>query len=132
MAKALDYIGIARMSGGIETGEDNTKSLIKSGKAKLAILASDASPAAKRRAEGYVFETNVPLLETPYTKEQISAIAGRPGCSMAAFTDLGLSASFVSALCTEYGTRYGPVNEILEQRLRRAKARKTGKGRKHA
>ena len=132
MAEAIKYIGVARMAGLIETGEENTKALIKAGRAKLAILAFDTSPAAKRRAEGYVYETNVPLIELPYTKEQISAIAGRPGCSMAAFTDLGLASSFASALCAEYGEKYASISERLEQKHRRARERKTGKGRKRA
>ena len=129
-AKALEYIGIARMGGGVETGEENTKLLVKSGKAKLVIVASDASPAAKRRAEGYVYETKIPLVETPYTKQEICAISGRPGCSMAAFRDLGLSASFTAALHAEYGEAYREIAETLSLRQRRAKERKTGKRRK--
>lgn len=132
MAEALRYIGIARMAGGMETGEENSKALVKSGRAKLAILAADTSPAAKRRAEGYVYETNVPLIETPYTKEQISGIAGRPGCSMAAFTDLGLAASFAVALFAEYGEQYRAIAELMERKRSRARERKTGKGRKKA
>ena len=67
MATALEYIGIARMGAGIETGEDNAKSLVKSGKAKLLIVAADASDGAKRRAEGYVYGYSTPLVVAPYT-----------------------------------------------------------------
>ena len=31
MSKALNYLGIARKSGGIETGEDNSSGLVKAG-----------------------------------------------------------------------------------------------------
>ena len=55
MSKGLNYIGIARKSGSIETGEENTAMLVKGGKAKLVIVAADTSPNAKKRAEGYVF-----------------------------------------------------------------------------
>lgn len=127
---ALRYIGIARMGGGVETGEENTKLLVKSGKAKLVIVASDTSPAAKRRAEGYVYETAVPLIGVPYTKQEISEISGRPGCSMVAFRDLGLASSFVSALRAEHGEEYREIAETLERKQQRAKARKTGKRRK--
>ena len=134
MGEALRYIGIARMAGGIETGEENSRALVRSGKAVLLILAADASPGAKRRAEGYVYETNVPLLETPYQKSELSAISGRPGCSMAAFTNPGLAAGFAEALSTEYGEPYRLVAERLAAKRERAKRRamKSGKRRKHA
>ena len=134
MADALRYIGIARMGGGIETGEDNTKLLIKSGKARLVIVAGDASDGAKRRAEGYVYETNVPLIVVPYTKADISAISGRPGCSMAAFRDMGLASSFASALSEEYGEPFRETAEKLAEKRNRAKSRssrKTGNRRKN-
>ena len=120
------------MGGGIETGEENTKLLIRSGRAKLVVVASDTSQAAKRRAEGYVYETHVPLIEAPYTKEQISAMAGRPGCSMAAFRDLGLANSFAAALSEEYGAPYRETAEMLKRKQEKARARKSGKRRKNA
>ncbi len=134
MADALGYIGVARMAGGIETGEENARALVRSGKAKLLIVAADASPGAKRRAEGYVFETNTPMVETPYQKSQISAISGRPGCSMAAFTNLGLAAGFAAALFAEYGAQYREIAESLgaKQARARRRAKKSGKRRKNA
>ena len=134
MADALGYIGIARMGGGIETGEDNSKALVKSGKARLMIVASDASDGAKKRAEGYVYGTAVPLLVVPYTKAEISAISGRPGCSMAAFRDMGLASSFASALCAEYGEAFRETAKALEEKWKRARSRggrKTGNRRKN-
>lgn len=131
MSKALNYIGIARMGGSIEIGEENSRSLVKAGKAKLMIVASDTSDGAKRRAEGYVFGCGTPLIEVPYTKQEISKIAGRPGCSMAAFRDLGLAKSFVQALKAEYGEKYEEIAARLERSAERAKVRaKTGNRRK--
>ena len=134
MADALRYIGVARMAGGIMTGEDNARLLVRSGKARLLLLASDASPGAKRRAEGYVYGTNVPLVETPYQKSEISAISGRPGCSMAVFTNLGLAAGFAAALAAEYGGQYSELAEALgaKQARARRRARESGKRRKNA
>ena len=128
-AKALDYIGIARMAGGIETGETNAKAFIKAGKAKLLLVASDTSDGARRRAEGYVYETKVPLAAVPYSKAELSAMSGRPGCSMAAFTDLGLAASFAEALYREYGAPYRELAEALAAKRTRARER-AGKGKK--
>ena len=130
MAKAIDYIGIARMAGAIETGEDNTKAMVKSGRARLMLLASDASPGAKRRGEGYVYGAKTPLAAVPYTKDEISAASGRPGCSMAAFTDLGLAAAFAQALRTEFGGDYAEIADALGAKQERARSRK-GKRRKN-
>jgi len=132
MADALHLIGIARMGGNIEIGEEHAKAAVKGGKAQLLIVAADTSPGARRRAEGYVFGYEVPLLDVPYTKQQISEMAGRPGCSMAAFLDLGLAAGFAEALRTEYGDRYAAAAEQLAARRERIKSRKgkSGKRRK--
>ena len=46
----MDYLGIARMSGNLELGEDNAKALVKAGKARLLLLASDSPEGARRRA----------------------------------------------------------------------------------
>ncbi len=132
MSKALNYLGIARKSGAIETGEDNSSGLVKGGKARLLIVASDTSDGAKRRAEGYVYETNTLLVEVPFTKDEIAGITGKHGCSMAALTDLGLSAAFMKALADEYGEKYsGGYEQIkaLQQRIEKRKAGKTASGR---
>lgn len=128
MSKALNYLGIARKSGGIETGEDNSSGLVKAGKAKLLIVAADTSDGAKRRAEGYVYETNCLMVELPFTKDEIAGITGKSGCSMAAITDLGLAAAFTKALADEYGEKYSEIHELLKSRQERAEKRRNGKG----
>ena len=117
MAEALQYVGLARRGGNVELGEEKTKALVKSGKARLVIVCSDTSPGALRRAEGYVYGWNVPLLTVPYTKEQLSGIAGRPGCSMAAFRDLGLASAFAQALAGEFGPPYDAAAEALKEKF---------------
>ena len=130
MSKALNYLGIARMSGNIEIGEDNSKELVKAGKARLLLVASDTSDAAKRRAEGYVYGFSTPLAELPFTKAEISQQVGKPGCSMAAVRDLGLAASMAEALASEYGQRYEPLAAELREKLQKIRTRKVTKGAK--
>jgi len=129
MSKALNYLGIARMSGNVELGEDNAKELVKAGKARILIVACDTSDAAKHRAEGYVFGHSAPLVEVPFTKQEISEITGKPGCSMAAIRDLGLTKSFLDALAEEYGDKYSETAAEMGKKLAKAKARKSA-GRK--
>ena len=128
MSKALNYLGIARKSGGIETGEDNSSGLVKAGKARILIVASDSSDGAKRRAEGYVYETNTLLVEVPFTKDEIAGITGKSGCSMAAITDLGLAAAFLKALAEENGEAYSESYErikALQQRIEKRRSEKS-------
>jgi len=129
MSKALQYLGIARMSGNIALGEDNSKDLVKAGKARMLLIASDTSDSARRRAEGYVFGHSAPLVPVPFTKQEIAEITGSPGCSMAAIGDLGLAKSFADALASEYGAPYTELSEQLGAKLAKAKARKSA-GRK--
>lgn len=141
MSKALNYLAIARKAGALELGEENTGSAVRGGKARLVVLAGDASDNARRRAEGFVSRTNTPLLTAPFLKEEISRTTGKNGCSMAAFTDIGLAASFASALTQEFGEAFSELSsqledkrKLAEQRRREAKAhernRKTGNRRR--
>lgn len=130
MSKALNYLGIARMSGNMEIGEDNAKELVKAGKARLLLVASDTSDAAKRRAEGYVFGFNTPLTEVPFTKAEISQMVGKPGCNMIAIRDLGLAGGFAEALAAEYGKPYDELAAALKAKMQKVRTRKQTKGAK--
>ena len=113
MSKALGYLGLARKAGALVTGEDNARLAVRSGRARLLVVSADASDNARRRAEVFVKGTNVPLAALPLTKEDVSSATGRPGCSMAVFTDRGLAAAFLKALAAEYGEAYSPLAELL-------------------
>ena len=123
MSKALNYLGIARMSGNLEIGEDNAKELVKAGKARLLLVASDTSEGARRRAEGYLFGFNTPLVDVPFTKAELSQMVGKPGCSMIAVRDLGLAKSFSEALAAEYGERYAPLAQSLAEKQAKLRSR---------
>ena len=132
MADGLQWIGLARRAGLLALGEENTRAALRGGKAVLVVVARDTSPGALKRAEGYVYLPEVPLLVAPYDKAQISERTGKPGCSMAAFLDIGLAAGFAEALREEFGTIYAETAEALNARRDRVRSRKgnTGKRRK--
>ena len=77
MSKALEYLGIARMSGNLELGEENAKALVKAGKARALLLASDVSDGVKKRAGGYIFGFRLPRRSWAARSEEHSA-ASRP------------------------------------------------------
>jgi len=124
MSNALQYLGIAKKAGLLETGEENTHLAVKKGSARLLIVASNSSENAKKRASGYVWEGKLPITTVPYTKAEISSLTGKAGCSMAVILDAGLASSFASALFQEYGEQYGELAEDLKQRLDAEKSRK--------
>ncbi len=130
MSRALQYLGIARKSGNLELGEENAKALVKQGKARLLLLADDASEGVKKRAEGYVFGFRTPVLTLPLTKAELGSAVGRSQCALAAVWDLGLAKALADALAAEYGERYAPAAEALAEKQARIAARKTGKRRK--
>ena len=128
MSKALNYLGIARMSGNIELGEENVRALVKAGKARLLLLASDASDGLRKRAEGYVFGFRTAVAELPFTKAELGGATGRAQCAIAAVRDLGLAVALAEALAAEYGERYEPLAQTLSDKQRRQTARKAAKG----
>lgn len=131
MNRGLNYLGIARKSGGIETGEEKASLAVKAGKAWLLIVAADASDGAVRRAEGYVYETQTALMKVPFTKLEIAEITGKTGCSMAAMTDLGLATAFAKALSDEnddYARAYDELR-LMQEQIEKRRADKAGRSR---
>jgi ribosomal protein L7Ae-like RNA K-turn-binding protein len=113
-----------RKAGRLEIGETNTGSAVKAGKAKLLLVAADASDNAKKRAEGYLAGRRALLVPLPYTKDDLSELLGKGGCSMAAVTDIGLAEAFVAALAEADPTRYQETAIEIGRRKDRAVRRK--------
>lgn len=124
MSNAINYISLARKAGLLETGEENTGNVARGGKAKLIVLASDASDNAVRRARGYVQGRGTQLVKAPYTKQELSSATGRNGCSMLVIKDLGLAAGFAKALALQNPELYGKLNAELESKNNRAVQRR--------
>lgn len=122
--RAIRYLSIARKAGSLQLGEEDTGIAVRGGKAKLVLLAFDASDNARRRAEGFVYGRKMPLVRLPYTKEEISFATGKGGCSMLAVTDIGLASSFLSALAQQDPERYAETAQALELKREKANKRK--------
>ena len=122
--KVLRYLGIARKAGYLELGEEDTGAAVRGGKAKVVLLAADASDNARRRAEGFIYGRNLLALRLPCTKEEVSFATGKGGCSMAAVTDIGLASSLVSALAQQDPEQYAQAAEVLSAKRVKADRRK--------
>lgn len=123
--KALNYIGIMRKAGACATGETDSGAACRAGKAKLLLLAADASENARHRAEGFVYGRGVPLVTLPYDKADLAGILGRGATSMLAVTDLGLAEAIAKALAAGDGETYGAVSAALSEKLQKERARKS-------
>ena len=123
MSKALGYISIAKKAGALAVGETNAGAAVRAGKGRVLLLASDASPNARHRAEGFVNGTQTPLVVSPFTKAELSEATGIGGCSMAAFTDVGLAAVFMAALA-ENEPSFSDTAQLLQAKNEKALLRK--------
>lgn len=125
-----------RKAGKIELGETSTGAAVRAGRARLVLLAADASENAQKRAEGYLYGRRTLLVPLPYGKAELSELLGKSGCSMAACTDFGLSSAFLKALAEDAPDKYGQLADEMERRAdkaarRRAAGPKRKPGREH-
>ena len=96
--KTLNLLGLMRKANAIAVGETNTGGAVKAGKAKLLLLAADASDNARSRARGFTHGRDVVTVTLPFTKDEIAAHVGVSSCAMAAITDIGFANAFMKSL----------------------------------
>ena len=122
--KTLNLLGLMRRANALQVGETTAGAAARAGKAKLLLLASDASDNARGRAEGFLFGRNTIGLTLPFTKAEISAHVGVSGCSMAAVTDIGFANALMKLLVELSPGEYEEAAAQVEQRCSKAERRK--------
>lgn len=125
-ANALGLLGLARKAGRLELGEEPAGAACRSRKARLALLACDAADNCVRRAQRLCQEGGVPLVRTPWTKEELGGQLGRASCAVLAVTDSGLAAAFLEKL--DDPGRWGEDIRRLEEEAGRARRAGPGSG----
>ena len=123
MDKALNYMALARKAGRIELGEEPVGAAARAQKAKLVIVASDASDHTWRRALSFVSGSEQICLRVPYSKALLGQAVGRTALALAAFTDPALAWAFVKALGQP--EKYQEAFEVLTAKADRAKKRRS-------
>ena len=121
MDKALNYIALARKAGRVELGEEPVGAAARAQKARLVIVANDASDHTWRRAKSFVAGTNQQCIRVPLSKDQLGQSIGRTELAIAAFTDPALGLAFVKALPQQ--ENLAPVLENLQDRTKRIRQR---------
>ena len=96
--KALNYLALARKAGRIELGEEPVGSAARAQRARLVVVAQDASDHTWRRAKSFVAGTGQLCVKAPFSKEEMGMAVGRQSLAIACFTDPALALAFVSGL----------------------------------
>ena len=122
MDRALNYMGLARKAGLIELGEEPVGAVARARKARLVVVAQDATDHTWRRAKSFVAGSEQICLKVPFSKDQLGLAVGRSQLALAAFTDPALALAFVQAL--EQPDRYKAELESLEKLSARIRQRK--------
>ena len=121
MDKALNYLALARKAGRIELGEEPVGAAARAQKARLVIVANDATDHTWRRAESFVAGSEQICLKVPFSKDQMGQAVGRTALALAAFTDPALALAFVKAL--DQPQTYQAALDSLEKRTARIRQR---------
>ena len=120
--KALNYLALGKKARLVELGEEPVGAVTRAVKARLVIVASDASDHTWRRAKSFVAGTDQQVVRTPFTKEELGFVVGRTSLAIAAFTDAPLALAFAKALPDQEKVK--PVVEALEEKAKKLKQRK--------
>lgn len=119
MDKALNYLALGRKAGRLELGEEPVGAAARAQKARLLVVAKDASDHTWRRALSFVAGTGQQCIRVEYTKDQLGQAIGRTDLALAAFTDPALALAFVQTLGN--AEKFGSVIEDLTNRTKRVR-----------
>ena len=125
----IPLLGLALRGGRLAAGEDAVTDTVRAGKARLLLLASDASDRTRRYTASLAAEGQVLLLSLPCTKGELGRGLGRGDTAVAALTDAGLAAAVGQRLAMLDPAAYGDAAERLELKLKRARERRENRGR---
>ena len=135
--RALNYLALGKKGRLIELGEEPVGAVARAVKARLMVVAGDASDHTWRRAKSFVAGTEQQCIRVPFTKEELGFVVGRQSLAIAAFTDAALALAFVKALpnaekFAEVADKLDIKAQKLRQRRDEAKAhqRNVRKGKK--
>ena len=120
--RALNYLALGKKGRLIELGEGPVGAVARAVKARLVVVASDASDHTWRRAKSFVAGTEQQCIRVPFTKEEMGFVVGRTSLAIAAFTDAALALAFVKALPN--AEKFAEVIANLDTKAQKLRQRK--------
>ena len=95
MNRELSILGLAKRAGRLAVGNDAVSEALRTGRAKLLLLAEDAAENTVRRFGNR--RQDVPFETLPCSKETLGAAIGYQNCAVAAICDAGFVKAFRQA-----------------------------------
>ena len=120
--RALNYLALAKKGRLVELGEEPVGAVTRAVKARLVVVANDASDHTWRRAKSFVAGTEQQCIRVPFAKEELGFVVGRTSLAIAAFTDAALALAFVKALPDP--EKFKAVAEALDVKAQKLRQRK--------
>jgi len=121
-ARALNYLALGKKGRLVELGEEPVGAVARAVKARLVIVADDASDHTWRRAKSFVAGTEQQCIRVPFTKDELGFVVGRQSLAIAAFTDAALALAFVKALPN--AEKFSEVVEKLDIKAKKLRQRR--------
>lgn len=125
---ALGLLGLARRGGNLAMGEEPVSEACTLKKTRVVLLAADAGDTTRRRAARMAENGGAPLMELPWTKEEVGGQLGRASCALLAVTDQGLAAAFAQRMA-QRDESLRPIAEALTAKNERRLSRRNKKTR---
>ncbi|HBR31285.1 MAG: L7Ae/L30e/S12e/Gadd45 family ribosomal protein [Eubacteriales bacterium] len=94
MNKILSALGLANKAGALAVGTNNVLAAIKSGKARLVVISSDASENTVKLISDKAGYRGIEVLSLTFSMNEIARALGRQRTSAVAITDDNLLAAF--------------------------------------
>ena len=123
----LNIIGLAYRANCLVYGIEQVSEVVNTKKARLIITTSDANPKTIEKASSMPERCNALYSTIPFTAEELGAALGVETCGIAAFTDVGFSASFAEKLKEQDAAQFEMLAIELDRQNIRAKKRKAKK-----
>ncbi len=102
----LSFLGLMKKAGRLAIGEEATGDAARSGKARLIIHTTDASPNTVRKARRYAQETVDGLIRPDITKDEFGRAIGRESCAIAAVCEAHFAKSLIGKVPEEQHERF--------------------------
>lgn len=115
MDNAMNLLSLSRKAGLAELGEEPVGAAARAGKARLILVAADASDHTWRRALHFAEGTQQQCVRMPQSKAEMGQSTGRECLAIAAITDPGLALKLLQALPD--GQRYADAVTALTRQV---------------
>lgn len=115
MDKLLGMLGLAKRAGKVSVGTKGATDCIRSEKAKIALLASDAAANADKRITDACTTHGIPLYKlTGHTKEMLGRALGQSEAVALALTDANFAKAITKLITTNETTNEAGTSDPRE------------------